>query len=245
MPHTIDPAFEPGGLLAGLADDARMAAAGPAPTPGLGLLAAMGAVATLPIVSPRRKRMPVRTSFGGVAARVAAGVGLTLGGFTVAAAAGVLPAAAQHAVASVVAATTPFQLPNGATNGSMSASPVDSNGESSVSSTTTASTSTLPATSLPPTTLPTTSTSSLPTSTTAPRPPTTLSGGSGQPSNHGACVSAVAHNHSVTGQAHGQAVSAAAQSDCGKGSSSTSTTLAPTTTAPAGVATAHGNSNHP
>src|SRR5437763_5186341 len=39
------------------------------------------------------------------------------------------------------------------------------------------------------------------------------------PDNHGACVSGVANNHSRSGEAHGDAVSATARSNCGKPSS--------------------------
>jgi len=41
------------------------------------------------------------------------------------------------------------------------------------------------------------------------------------PDNHGACVSGLANNHSRSGEAHGDAVSAAARSNCGKPSSAT------------------------
>ena len=52
--------------------------------------------------------------------------------------------------------------------------------------------------------------------------------GTGQPANHGACVSEVAKDKALTGREHGQTVSAIAQSDCGKKTSSSTTT--PTTT---------------
>lgn len=42
--------------------------------------------------------------------------------------------------------------------------------------------------------------------------------------NHGAYVSSVAKDHSTTGREHGQAVSAAAHSDCGKAADSTDAT---------------------
>ncbi|MGH9225734.1 MAG: hypothetical protein ACRD2W_18550 [Acidimicrobiales bacterium] len=54
-------------------------------------------------------------------------------------------------------------------------------------------------------------------------------GGTGQPANHGACVSAIAKDKSVTGREHGQAVSAVARSDCGKDAATTGTTLGTTT----------------
>lgn len=55
--------------------------------------------------------MLVKTLVGGLAAKVAFGVGAAAASVTAAGAAGVLPEPAHEAVAEVVAATTPFQLP--------------------------------------------------------------------------------------------------------------------------------------
>lgn len=211
MPHPVDPAFEPGGPLATFADDVRMVVGGPAPEPRPGLLAVMGGGVLPTTGTTRRKPMLVKTLLGSLAAKLAMGIGLATATVTAAGAAGVLPAAAQHAVATVVGATTPFQLPDssGRPAGTVRAS--DDPGEA------------------------TTTTSVHPTTTTSTAPSTTVVGGGGvngaRQDNHGACVSAVAHDQSQTGEDHGKAVSAAAQSDCGKGPVPTSTTVVrPTTT---------------
>ncbi len=58
--------------------------------------------------------MLVNTLLGSLAAKIAVAVGLATATVTAAGAAGVLPEPAQHAVASVVGATTPFTLPDSA-----------------------------------------------------------------------------------------------------------------------------------
>ena len=55
--------------------------------------------------------MLVKSLVGSLAARIALGAGVAAASVTAAGAAGVLPGPAQDAVATVVAATTPFQLP--------------------------------------------------------------------------------------------------------------------------------------
>src|SRR5690242_20712242 len=73
----------------------------------------------------------------------------------------------------------------------------------------------------------TTATAEAPTSTTvSPNGSTTTTEHEGeQPENHGACVSAAAHN-TPPGPDHGKAVSEVAHSDCGKTSPSTTATTA-------------------
>jgi hypothetical protein len=58
-------------------------------------------------------------------------------------------------------------------------------------------------------------TTEAPTTTVAPSTSTTAGTGSGEFKNHGACVSAAAHD-TPPGPGHGQAVSEVAKSDCGK-----------------------------
>lgn len=155
--------------------------------------------------------MLVKTLLGSLAAKVAMGIGLATATVTAAGAAGVLPAAAQHAVAKVVEATTPFQRP--AESAGPPSRMVRESDDPSDPTTTT---------SVP-----------KPTTTTSSTPPTTVAGGGvgARKDNHGACVSAVAHDQSQTGEDHGKAVSAAARSDCGKSPVPTSTTVVrPTTT---------------
>ena len=217
MPHPIDPVFEPGGPLGFFADDARVAAGGLPPAPRPGLLALMGAGIAAPTVTPREKPMFVKSLLGSLAAKVALGVGLATATVTAAGAAGVLPAAAQHAVATAVGVATPFQLPDdtaGAPKAEVRAA------DEPVGSTTTSS-STSTSTSVPKA-----------TSTTIAPATTVPTGSEARPlDNHGACVSAVAHDPSLTGEDHGAAVSTVARSDCGKTPSSTSTTaVRPTTT---------------
>lgn len=212
MPQPPDPFFDPGGPLAAFAEDARMVGHGPAPEPSPGLLAVMGRGVVPLTETPRRKSMLVQSLVGSLAARVAMGIGLATAGVTAAGAAGVLPAAAQHAVATVVGAATPFQMPDdtsGQAPGTVRAP------EDRVDPTTT--------TSVPRTT------TSLPSPTAAVTGPARAE--TDRDDNHGACVSTVAQDRSLTGEDHGKAVSAVAQSDCGKPSPSTSTTVVrPTTT---------------
>jgi hypothetical protein len=103
-------------VLAAFAEDLRTIAGGPAPEPRPGLVAAMRQGASLPIEpSPGRKKMLVRTLVGTLTAKLALGVGVAAASMTAAGAAGVLPDPAQHAVAAVVGAATPFALPEPST----------------------------------------------------------------------------------------------------------------------------------
>lgn len=107
------PAGDP--TLANFAEDLRIVASGPAPEPRPGLLAVMRQGPSVPIDSPHatgRKKMLVKTLLGSLAAKVALGAGVAAASVTAAGAAGVLPAPAQEAVASIVAAATPFSLPD-------------------------------------------------------------------------------------------------------------------------------------
>jgi|GEM_PF-3101440 hypothetical protein len=90
-------------------EDLGEASSQPAPVirPALALLLAEGFG---PPAAPAPERRARRSR---LAARVAAGLGLALAGTTAAGAAGVLPDPAQHAVASVVQAATPFTFPDG------------------------------------------------------------------------------------------------------------------------------------
>lgn len=213
MPTTPDddwPTDDP--VLAAFAEDLRIVASGPAPEPRPGLVAAMRQGPIVPM-GPRhernRKRMPVKTFLGSLVAKLALGVGIATASVTAAGAAGVLPDAAQHAVSTVVDATTPFSIPDGSTVHAADVPVVDG------STTTTSSTST------------TVATKGTDDGTN------TESGDTGgttgtHPDNHGACVSTAAHADTTsTGENHGKAVSAVAKSDCGK---STSNTVSSTTT---------------
>lgn len=112
--HSIDdqwPASDP--ALATFVDDLRVIGSGPAPEPRAGLVAVMRQGPSAPTLTPQgRKKMLVRTAVGSLAAKLALGAGVAAASMTAAGAAGVLPDPAQHAVASVVGATTPFVLPD-------------------------------------------------------------------------------------------------------------------------------------
>jgi len=191
-----------------------MAAGGPAPAPGPGLRAVMEAGLVTSTRTPRSKPMLVKTFLGSLAAKVAVGVGLATAGVTAASAAGVLPAAAQHAVATVVGATTPFQL----SDPTPAPAPVERRESDDGAGSATTSTST-------------TSTSIRRTTTTSVSPTTTVTTDDGRKDNHGSCVSNVAHDQAQAGEDHGKTVSSVARSDCGKDStSSSSTTVKPSTT---------------
>jgi hypothetical protein len=127
----------------------------------------------------------------GAASKAALGLGVAAASVTGAGAAGVLPDAAQHAVAEVVSAATPFELedPRDAV-----ADAADDAGD---------------------------------LADDADDGATDGDGDTGEPRNHGACVSEAAHNAPRgPGGEHGRAVSAIARSDCGK----TTTTSSPSTT---------------
>ena len=105
------PAGDP--ALAAFVDDLRTIASGPAPEPRPGLVTVMRQGPSVPTVSPPgRRKMLVKTIVGSLAAKLAFGVGAAAASVTAAGAVGVLPDPAQHAVASVVEATTPFALPD-------------------------------------------------------------------------------------------------------------------------------------
>lgn len=160
--------------------------------------------------------MPVKTFLGSLVAKLALGVGIATASVTAAGAAGVLPDAAQHAVSSVIDATTPFSIPDGSAVHAADLPVVD--GSTTTSSTTVATKGTDETTD-------------------------TESGDTGgttgvHPDNHGACVSTAAHaDTSDMGDNHGKAVSAVAKSDCGKSTSTTggSTTTSSTSTTVAGA----------
>ena len=198
MPALPDDQFATGDpRLASFVDDLRVVAGGPAPEPRPGLLAAMGQGATVPIAptTGRKRKMPAKTVLGGLAARVVRGLGVAAASMTAAGAAGVLPEPAQQAVATVVGAATPFQLPDPSSVGALAGD----EGQTTTSTT-----------------------------------PTTLAGddevageeAGKRRANHGACVSAAAHDKSGSGtEPHGKAVSSVARSDCGKAGTTPSTTV--------------------
>ena len=184
-------------VLASFAEDLRIVASGPAPEPRPGLVAAMrqGAV---PIEQPagRKKKMLVKTFVGGLAAKLALGMGVAAASVTAAGAAGVLPDPAQHAVASVVAAATPFALPDPSDVTTL-ATEDDTPGGSTTTTT---------------------------SSTTTTLAGSGDDGDAGTRAvNHGLCVSTAAQDKSGEGN-HGKTVSSVARSDCGKTASSASTT---------------------
>lgn len=188
-------------LPAGFVDDLRLITSGPAPEPRPGLLAVMAGGAPAPGATPARRRPLIgRALVGGLAARVALGMGVAAASVTAAGAAGVLPEPAQHAVAAAVSAATPFHLPDPATAPAVTTPGGTTAGGGAGRQ---ASISTVPGTTAP------------------------LAGGPGVTTggdNHGGCVSAVATEGTESGN-HGQAVSSAARSDCGR----TTTTAAATT----------------
>ncbi len=151
----------------------------------------------------------------GLAAKAALGLGVAAMSTTAAAAAGVLPDPAQHAVASVVNAVSPFDVPDGESTGGVAADEGDGEGDGETSTTTSS-------------------------STTVPGGDDdgTDGGETGVVANHGACVSEAARTAPRgPGGQHGKAVSEVAKSDCGKtggddggDDDGTTTTSSPTTT---------------
>ncbi|MDQ3896696.1 MAG: hypothetical protein M3326_05500 [Actinomycetota bacterium] len=210
------PADDP--VLASFAEDLRIVAEGPAPEPRPGLVAVMrqGTVTIEPSTTGRKKKMLVKTLLGGLASKLAMGVGLATATVTAAGAAGVLPDAAQHAVASVVEATTPFVLPDPSDVTTL----VNQNPVLDGVTTTTS-------------------------STVAGAKDTEADdvgddNGGTRPLNHGACVSTAAKDKSADdGSQHGKTVSSIARSDCGKtdASSKTSTTVSSITSTTLGTTT--------
>lgn len=75
-------------------------------------VAAPAPTVSAPAVSPSRRRFLSRLAAMGLVAKVAMGVGVAAASTTAAGAIGVLPAPAQHAVATVVDAATPFTFPD-------------------------------------------------------------------------------------------------------------------------------------
>jgi hypothetical protein len=141
--------------------------------------------------------MLVNTFLGSLAAKIAVGIGLATATVTAAGAAGVLPEPAQHAVASVVGATTPFTLPDS-----------------------TASVAAQATSDIPTTTVTTVAGAKDDDATNDDEP-----GDDATPKvNHGACVSDAAHTEAEPGT-KGKTVSSVARSDCGKTDKGTSTTL--------------------
>jgi hypothetical protein len=222
LPDDSWPTGDP--ALASFVEDLRILAGGPAPEPGPGLVAVMRRGVSDPSpTSPGRRKMLVKTLVGSLAAKVALGLGVAAAGMTAAGAAGVLPDAAQHAVASVVGATTPFAVPDPSTT-TASVSRHDSMDAGDAASGTV--------------------TTLGDTGTTIPGTVTTLAGGAtgtgtgtaddgrgtdATADNHGACVSAAAQDKSGSGS-HGKTVSSVARSDCGKASGTTTTVVTPSST---------------
>lgn len=214
-------------LLAAFAEDLRIVASGPAPEPRPALLAVMAQGPVVPPEPPtKRSKVLLRSVVGSLAAKVALGVGVAAASVTAVGATGVLPDQAQHAVASVVSATTPFVLPDPSTaRPQVGVDPTNPKGST------------------------TTTSSTISTSTTLVPKTGDDPAGADRADNHGGCVSAVAQDDSGT-DSHGKTVSAAARTDCGKtttsptvpGSASTSSTSATSTstTVRGGNATTNG-----
>jgi hypothetical protein len=201
-------------VMAALAEDLRIVASGPAPEPRPGLVALMaGGGAVEPAPQPRRPKMLVKTVLGSLAAKVALGVGVAAASVTAVGATGVLPDQAQHAVASVVSATTPFVLPDPSTERPHT---VDDPTEATTTTITGATGNGAGGNGA-------VGTGAVGTGTVGDDP-----AGHDPADNHGACVSAAAQDTSGTGS-HGKTVSSVARSDCGK-VATTSTTLVTTST---------------
>ena len=195
LPDDQRPADDP--VLASFAEDLRIVAGGPAPEPRSGLVAVMrqGAVPVEPPAAGRKRKMLVKTVVGGLAAKLALGMGVAAASVTAAGAAGVLPDPAQHAVASVVAAATPFTLPDPSDLTTLATQ--DEPGGAATTTT---------------------------TSTTLAGDDGAEAGGTGTRAvNHGACVSTAARDKSGEGN-HGKTVSSVARTDCGKEETSATTT---------------------
>ena len=210
------PADDP--VLASFAEDLRMIAEGPAPEPRPGLVAVMrqGTVTIEPSTTGRKNKMLVKTLLGGLASKLALGVGLATATVTAAGAAGVLPDAAQHAVASVVEATTPFVLPDPSDVTTLVTQNPVLDGVTTTTSSTVAGAKDTEADDVGD------------------------DNGGTRAVNHGACVSAAAKDKSADDGSHGKTVSSIARSDCGKtgaAEGSTSTTVSSTTSTTVGSTT--------
>ena len=155
--------------------------------------------------------MLTKTVLGGLAAKVALGIGVATAGVTAAGAADVLPDPAQEVVASVVSAATPFRLPEPS-----DVTPLDIDDTDATTTTTTST-----------------------TVAGGDEDATDGTGGTGgRTANHGACVSAAARDKSADGeQNHGKTVSSVARSDCGKTGTGTPTSTTSTTVAGDGMTT--------
>ena len=212
--------------LADVLAELRSLAEGPVPPPTGALMALLegdvscptvGAPAAVPTPpsTRRKKKMLVSDLLAGLAtklaglglvAKAALGLGVATAAVTTAGVAGVLPYPAQHAVSTVVSAISPLELPDGGANAGVNVD-VD----------------------VPD-----------PNDVTLPGAGDDLGlegdedgGDEGvtheRAQNHGACVSAVARDHTTHGRDHGAAVSEAARSDCGKDATTTSSSTTTTT----------------
>jgi hypothetical protein len=237
-------------LLSEFLDELRSWGTGPAPEPNAALASLLQGQPDpgRPRPStPRRKKHMITSKLAGlgIAAKAALGLGVAAAAVTTAGATGVLPPPAQHAVASVVDAVTPLQLPDPTASAGVNVGAGGSSTDVSIPASTT-------------TTIDKDATDDSSDDATGAAPSGPVGGTtSGQPDNHGACVSAVAQDKSTTGRDHGKAVSTAARSDCGKtgetssttstsstsSTSTTSTTTAGGTGASVNSAGGHGNGN--
>ena len=198
MPALPDDQFPTGDpLLASFVDDLRVVAGGPAPDPRPGLLAVMGQGTTVPTAptSGRERNMPFKTVFGGLAARLALGVGVATATMTAAGAAGVLPEPAQQAVAAVVGAATPFELPDPSSVGLLAGD------EGSTTTSTTA------------------------TTLAGDDELAGEEAGERKANHGACVSAVAQDRSASASEPHGKTVSSVARSDCGKASASTSTTV--------------------
>lgn len=227
--HDEHPLDDP--LLTDLLAELRSWGTGGAPEPSPALATLLdGADSVDPVPPPaRRKKMLVTKLAGlGLALKVALGAGVAAAAVTTAGATGVLPDAAQHGVASVINAISPLEIPD-----------VPAKVDLSVNAEVGADV-TIPTTTIPLPGIGGDATDDEADDTSA----------DDEFKNHGACVSEVAKDKSLSGREHGQAVSAIAQSDCGKGdddtpipSTTTTTTTTTTTVASASASESSGPGN--
>ena len=210
-------------FLTDLLAELRSWGTGEAPVPSPALAVLLDAADQVdPVPAPRRrKNMFVAKLAGlGVFAKVALGVGVAAAAVTTAGASGVLPAPAQHGVATIVNAVSPLDIPDGPVELGVK---VQADVDADV---------TIPTTTLP---------GGDGTGDGDGDDPGDDSGDDDAKLNHGTCVSTVAKDKSLSGREHGQAVSAIAQSDCGKEGEPTTTvppvsTTTTSTTVPEGDA---------
>lgn len=158
-------------------------------------------------VSDLLSALPAKLAALGLAAKASLGVGLATVGVAAAGTAGVLPNELQHDLAQVVDSTTGINLPD----------PIDDLvPDRDLPELPDPSDITIPEVSIPDVSIPDVTTPELGEDDGE-------DGDDQRKANHGACVSAVAHQKPTDGSSHGQAVSAAARSDCGKDSATGST----------------------